>query len=110
MPSCEKLGVLLGRQRSDSSGDRNGNGSNRNGTGARLSADTINVLVRAGIVRIMKKAGRMHHATLMEKLTGALAPRHALESGTMHEAIEYLIDKEYVERADDERETYIYMP
>ena len=81
----------------------------RGGSTLGLSADDARMLVQAAIVRALKKAGTMSHAELLTSLSASLEPRLTPEAGVVRKCIEFLIDKEYIERRGKE-EVYVYVP
>ena len=60
-------------------------------------------------VRALKRAGTMSHAELLTSLSASLEPRLTPEAGVVRKCIEFLIDKEYIERRGKE-EVYVYVP
>ena len=51
----------------------------------------------------------MSHAELLTSLSASLEPRLTPEAGVVRKCIEFLIDKEYIERRGKE-EVYVYVP
>ena len=76
-----------------------------------LSAQDARVITQAAIVRTLKAASKLGHAELVASVQSAVAPRLGTPGvALIKEAVEYLIDKEYIARHATEREVYVYVP
>jgi cullin 3 len=66
-------------------------------------------LVEAAIVRIMKARKCLHHNDLIAEVTKQLSVRFTPSPQFIKKRIESLIDREYLERAADDRRVYNYV-
>jgi len=66
-------------------------------------------LVEAGIVRIMKARKMLHHNDLIAEVTRQLSVRFVPTPQFVKKRIESLIEREYLERAPDDRRVYKYI-
>ena len=66
-------------------------------------------LVEAAIVRIMKARKSLHHNDLIAEVTKQLSVRFTPSPQFIKKRIESLIDREYLERASDDRRVYNYV-
>ena len=60
----------------------------------------------AAIVKIMKANERMSHTALFDALSSAV--RFPLTEKIFRERIEYLIERDYLERDENDKNEYIY--
>jgi len=66
-------------------------------------------LVEAAIVRIMKARKSLHHNDLIAEVSRQLSVRFVPAPQFIKKRIESLIEREYLERDDNDRRVYIYM-
>lgn len=66
-------------------------------------------LVEAAIVRIMKARKSLHHNDLIAEVTKQLSVRFVPTPQFVKKRIESLIEREYLERSEDDRRVYVYM-
>lgn len=66
-------------------------------------------LVEAAIVRIMKARKSLHHNDLIAEVTKQLSVRFTPSPQFIKKRIESLIDREYLERANEDRRVYNYV-
>merc|ERR1712232_40532 len=87
-----------------------GNANNLSGTSipAPVEEDRRH-LVEAAIVRIMKARKALHHNDLIAEVTKQLSVRFVPSPQFIKKRIESLIEREYLERAQDDRRVYVYM-
>nr|KIR44787.1 Cullin 1 [Cryptococcus bacillisporus CA1280] len=64
---------------------------------------------QATIVRLMKGRKTMQHQALIQEVTAQISSKFTPKIPEIKKAIEYLIDKEYLERAPDSNNTYNYL-
>lgn len=67
------------------------------------------MLIQACIVRIMKQRGTLKHGDLQEEVLRRLNSNFEPHVPIINECIKMLIDKEYLERAEDQADTYKYL-
>lgn len=66
--------------------------------------------VNASITRILKSNRHLSHYQLLELVTAAVKHRFTLSSSTFKRSLNYLIEKEYVQRDPDDATIYHYLP
>lgn len=66
-------------------------------------------LVEAAIVRIMKARKSLHHNDLIAEVSRQLSVRFSPSPQFIKKRVESLIEREYLERAEDDRRVYTYV-
>jgi cullin 3 len=64
--------------------------------------------IEACIVRIMKSRKKIKHNQLIAELVEQVSSRFHPNLSVIKNRIETLIDRDYMERAEDDKETYLY--
>ncbi|KAL8280394.1 hypothetical protein RQP46_007042 [Phenoliferia psychrophenolica] len=67
------------------------------------------MVIQAVIVRIMKARKQMKHQPLIQEAITQLAPRFNPKVADVKKAIDQLLDKEYIERIEGQRDAYNYL-
>lgn len=65
--------------------------------------------VNAAVVRIMKASQRLNHAELMSKVALELESRFPLSGSTFKKSMNYLLEKEYIQRDPEDISIYHYI-
>lgn len=65
--------------------------------------------VNAAAVRIMKMKRRLSHTELMDEIARSLEKRFPLSASTFKKSLNYLLDKEYIQRDPEEISIYHYV-
>lgn len=65
--------------------------------------------VEAAVVRIMKQRKKLSHVELVSEVISQLKMRFSPDVMMIKKRIESLMEREYIERMDEERQTYKYL-
>jgi len=96
-----RIKVLLGGAKKESS-------TERKVTRDKISEDRKHQ-IEAAIIRIMKARKTLDHTNLVTEVTKQLAPRFMPDPTLIKKRIESLIERDYLERAKDNRKVYQYL-
>jgi cullin 3 len=66
--------------------------------------------IDAAVVRIMKARRNAHHNELVTEVITSLTSRFKPDPRDIKKRIEYLIEREFLERSDEDMKTYTYLP
>ena len=75
----------------------------------RIAADERRHAVEATIVRVMKARNQLTHAQLTAEVTEMLLPRFKPDPKGIKRRIEDLIERDYIERDEEQPELYNYL-
>jgi cullin 3 len=70
--------------------------------------DDRKLVIEATIVRVMKSRKRLEHNNLVAEVTAQLSARFRPQPQVIKQRIEGLIDREFLDRCDDDRRIYVY--
>lgn len=71
--------------------------------------ETRGLQIEAAVVRIMKQRKVLSHAELVSEVISQLKGRFNPDVGMIKKRVESLMEREYIERVEGERQTYKYL-
>jgi cullin 3 len=115
----KRVRIPLVKETSITQGDASGGGMGMDGTSAAVSAVDGSIpipveedrrhLVEAAVVRIMKARKSLHHNDLIAEVTKQLSVRFTPSPQFVKKRVESLIEREYLERSQDDHRVYSYV-
>lgn len=82
--------------------------SEKEGTKAKMDEERVNI-IDAAIVRTMKRSKTLDHNNLIAEVTSQIIKRFQPSVSLIKKRIESLIEREYLKRSGDNRNTYEYL-